>query len=68
MPEPLLLLAIVVLVFLVGYDVLKWAARIERRAQIRQTMDRVYYPRRGRKADVPKLKRRREPERKGTSG
>ena len=68
MPETLLLLVIVVPVFLVGYVVLKWAARIERRAQVRPTMDRVYYPRRGRKADVPKLKRRREPERKGTCG
>ena len=68
MPEPLLLLVIVVPVLLVGYGVLKWAARIEERAQLREAMDRVYYPRRGRKADVPELKRRPEPERKGTNG
>ena len=67
MPDPLLLLAIVVPVFVIGYGVLKWAARIEGRAQARQEMDRVYYPRRGRKTDVPELKRRSEPERKGTS-
>ena len=53
MPEPLLLLVIVVPILLVGYGVLKWAARIEERAQVRETMDRVYYPRRGRKADGP---------------
>ena len=68
MPEPLLLLVIVVPVLLVGYGMLKWAARIEERAQARQEMDRVYYPRRGRKADVPELQRRPEPERKGTNG
>ena len=67
MPEPLLLLVIVVPVLLVGYGVLKWAARIEGRAQVREAMDRVYYPRRGRKADVPELKRRPEPARKGTN-
>ena len=67
MPEPLLLLAIMVPVFVVGYGVLKWAARIEGRAQVQRTMDRVYCPRRGRKTDVPELKRRPEPERKGSS-
>ena len=67
MPEPLLLLAILVPVFVIGYRVLKWTARIEGRAQVQQTMDRVYYSRRGRKTDVPEFRRRPEPERKGSS-
>ncbi|MCY4513869.1 MAG: hypothetical protein OXC69_01840 [Candidatus Tectomicrobia bacterium] len=44
MPEPLLLLAIMVPVFAIGYGVLKWTARIEGRAQVQQTMDLCLLP------------------------
>ena len=67
MPEPLLLLAIVVPILVVGYGVQKWATRIEERTRARQTMDRVYYPWRGGKTDVPELRRRPQTERKGTN-
>lgn len=58
MPEPLLAVVIVVPVLAVVYVVMKWIAKAEQRTQARQGMDRVYYPRRGRKAGVPELKRR----------
>ncbi len=62
MPEPLMCLATIVPALAVVYVVMKWIAKAEKRAQARQEMDRVYYPRRGRKADVPELKRRPETE------
>ena len=62
MPEPLMCLATIVPVLAVVYVVMKWIAKAEKRARARQEMDRVYYPRRGRKADMPELKRRPEPE------
>ena len=68
MPEPLLVVVIVVPALAVVYVVMKWIAKVEQRMQARQGMGRVYYPKRGRKADVPQLKRRPEPGRKGREG
>lgn len=64
MPDPLLVIVIVVSGLAVVYVVMKWVAKVEQQAQARQGVDRVYYPKRGRKADVPELKRRPEPKRK----
>ena len=66
MTELLLFIVIVVPVLAVGYVVMKWGAKMEQRALDRQVMERVYYPRRGRKIDVPALKRQSEPEQKRT--
>ena len=68
MPEPLFVVVIVIPVLAVGYVVMKWVARVEQRAQARQEMDRVYYPRRGRKVDIPELKRRPVPGHGTTDG
>lgn len=58
---PGLLVAILIgLAFLVvALPVLRWAVRAERRATDRQALGRIYYPTRGRKADVPSLRSRR---------
>ena len=66
MPELLLLIVIVVPVLAVGYVVIKWVTKVEQRALDRQVMERVYYPRRGTKADVPEFKWRSEPEQNRT--
>ena len=68
MPEMLLFIVIVVPVLAVGYVVMKRVAKAEQRALDRQVLERVYYPRRGRKADVPEFKRWSEPEQKRTDG
>lgn len=62
MPDPLLIVVIVVPVLAVVYVVMNWVAKVEQQAQ--RGMDRVYYLKRGRKTDVPELKRRPEPKRK----
>lgn len=57
MPDLLfLLLALAGVIALVA--ALRRAVRTEHQAHDRQMMDRVYYPTRGRKADVPPLRRR----------
>lgn len=40
------------------YAVMMWIAGVEKRASQRQSMVRVYYPKRGRKAGLQKLIRR----------
>ena len=52
-----MLLALAVLV--AAFPVLRWAARAEKRAEDRVVMGRVYYPTRGRKADMLPFRRRR---------
>ena len=61
MPESFPSLLIVLPTVAVLYMVLRWAIRREKRAQARQEMERVYYPRRGMKDDVPESGQR-EPE------
>lgn len=53
----LLLLVLAGVIALVA--ALRRAVRTEQQARDRQMMDRVYYPTRGRKADVPPLRRQR---------
>ena len=61
MPD-LLFFALAVSGLVAVYGVLKWAAKMEARAQARQAMSRVYYLRRGRKGESPGTKRRPEPD------
>ena len=63
MPD-LFLILLLGLAVLVGVSLaLRWAVRAEQRADDRYLMNRVYYPKRGRKAaDVPALKRRPWPD------
>ena len=63
MPDLLPVVVIVVPLLAAVYVVVRWVAKAEQQAQAGQMMGRVYYPRRGMKADVPELKRRPEPER-----
>ena len=65
MVEPLLILALGAVVLAALYGVGRWAARLENRAQERRVLDRVYYPKRGRKAGLQVLLRRQgQPQRK----
>ena len=68
MPDPLFLFVVVVPGLVIVYGVFKWVAKIEARAQTRHDMSRVYYPRRGRKAELPKMKRRPGPDEKADNG
>lgn len=58
MPDLLLFLPLILAPLVVVCLVLRWAARAEQRADARRLMNRVYYPKRGRKAGVPTLERR----------
>ena len=62
MLEALVLVAVAVPVLAALYLVMKWIARLERRALRRQALRHVYYPRRGRKAGVKPFERRSGPE------
>ena len=58
MPDSLLAVLLgLVLLTVIGL-VLRWTVRAEQRAPDRHLASRVYYPKRGRKAGVPTLKRR----------
>lgn len=65
MPEPPITLGLGVAVLGALYGVARWAARIEKRAQERRVLDRVYYPKRGSKAGLQVLVRRQGPPRGG---
>ena len=58
MPDSLLALLLALVVLAVVSLVFRWAARSEQQAPDRYLASRVYYPRRGRKVDLPTLKRR----------
>ncbi len=58
MPDLLLVLLLGLAALVVVNLVLRWAARAEQRAYERHLINRVYYPERGHKADLPTLKRR----------
>ena len=60
MVEPLLILVVGAAVLAALYGVGRWAARMENRAHDRRLLDRVYYPRRGKKAGLQVLVRRQE--------
>ena len=68
MPDPLSLFVVVVPGLVIVYGVCKWAAKIEARAQTRHEMGCVYYPRRGRKGELSKMKRRPGPGEKADNG
>ena len=57
MPDPLPCLVVAIPVLAVVYMAIKWVIKMKKRTEARRGMDRVYYPRRGRKANVPELKR-----------
>ena len=57
MPETLIAFLIVLLALAVGGVVFRWAVKLERKAQARETMGRVYYLRRGVRDAVPEWKR-----------
>ena len=58
MAEILLILALVFAILAAGYGLGRWAAKTEQRACERHLSDRVYYPKRGGKADLQVLIRR----------
>ena len=60
MVEPLLILVVGAAVLAALYGVGRWAARMENRARDRRVLDRVYYPRRGKKAGLQPLVRGQE--------
>ena len=53
MPDLLLALLLGLVVLVAASLALRWAARAERRADERYLTRRVFYPKRGRKADRP---------------
>lgn len=58
MADTLLLTVLIVLAAAaLGLTALRWVVKTERRAQVRETMDRVYYLRRPMQEDVPAWKR-----------
>ena len=57
MPDALLAPLLILLALAVGCAFLGWAVRMERRAQARESMARVYYLRPRMRDDVPEWKR-----------